>query len=70
MFCCRIRHIPCIGVHGRRDFVCPVGTAFDLASAWPEMELYIIPEAGHSMYHPGIRHELLEATDKMKSLEQ
>ncbi len=38
-----IRHIPCIGVQGRLDFVCPPQTAYDLHLAWPEMELLIVP---------------------------
>lgn len=66
---CRIRDIPCIGVHGRLDFVCPVQTAYELSAAWPEMELRVIPGAGHSMYDSGIIHQLVEATDRMKSLQ-
>lgn len=63
-----IRHIPCIAVQGRLDFVCPIKTAFDLHQAWPEMELRVVPGAGHSMYDPAIAHELLEATDRMRQL--
>jgi hypothetical protein len=55
-------------VHGRLDLVCPVKTAYELHLAWPEMELRIVPGAGHSMYQPGVVHELLEATDRMKRL--
>ncbi|GMH32333.1 hypothetical protein BSKO_00167 [Bryopsis sp. KO-2023] len=62
----RIRDIPCIGVQGRLDFVCPLRTAFDLSNAWPEMELHVIPMAGHSMYDAGVKHALIEATDRMK----
>jgi hypothetical protein len=39
----RIRHIPCIAVQGRLDFVTPVRTAYDLHRAWPEMELRVVP---------------------------
>jgi proline iminopeptidase len=66
----RIRHIPCIAVHGQMDFVCPPTTAVDLSSAWPEMELRLVPGAGHSMYDPAITHELLSATDRMRALRQ
>jgi len=38
-----IRHIPCIAVQGRLDFVTPVRTAYDLHCAWPEMELRVVP---------------------------
>ena len=64
----RIRHIPCIAVQGRLDFVTPVKTAFDLHCAWPEMQLRVVPDCGHSMYDAGIKHHLLEATDCMKAL--
>ena len=63
-----IQHIPCIAVQGRLDFVCPIKTAFDLHQAWPEMELRVVPGAGHSMYDPAVAHELLEATDRMRQL--
>ena len=61
-----IRHIPCIAIQGRLDYVCPVNTAYDLHCAWPEMELRIVPNAGHSMYDDSITHELLEATDRLR----
>ena len=63
-----MRHIPCIAVQGRMDFVTPVKTAFDLHCTWPEMQLRVVPDAGHSMYDDGIQHHLLEATDCMKAL--
>ncbi|KAL0026450.1 hypothetical protein WJX79_010832 [Trebouxia sp. C0005] len=62
----QVRHIPCIAVQGRLDYVCPVVTAYDLHCEWPEMELRVVPNAGHSMYDSGITHELLEATDRLR----
>lgn len=56
----RVRDIPCIAVQGRLDFVCPVRTAWDLHTVWPEMELQVVPGAGHSMYDPGITSQLVE----------
>ena len=53
----------CIAVHGGADEICPVDTALDLAEAWPELELRIPLNAGHSMYGALIRHELITATD-------
>lgn len=61
----RIRHIPCIAVQGGNDPICPPDTALDLSSTWPEMELRIPLQAGHSMYDPAITHELIEATDRL-----
>lgn len=61
----RIRHIPTVAVHGRQDVVCPIRTAWDLHSAWPEMELQVAPGSGHSMYEPAVTHCLLNATDRM-----
>jgi proline iminopeptidase len=60
----RIRHIPAVIVQGRYDVVCPVRTAWDLHTAWPEADLRITPDAGHSAFEAGIVHELVEATDR------
>eukprot|EP00897_Mesotaenium_endlicherianum_P008148 jgi/Mesen1/7361/ME000381S06600 len=64
----RIRHVPGVIVQGRFDFVCPLQNAFDLHRAWPQAHLRVVPNAGHSMYEPGIIHELVCATDKFKTL--
>lgn len=64
----QIKQIPCIAVQGRLDYVCPVVTAYDLHCAWPEMELRVVPGAGHSMYDDAIKHELLDATDRLRKL--
>jgi proline iminopeptidase len=34
-----------------------------LQQAWPEAELRMVPDAGHSAFEPGIVHELIVATD-------
>ncbi len=60
----RIRHIPGVIVQGRYDVVCPVKSAWDLHAVWPESELSIVPDAGHSASEPGIIHELVGATDR------
>jgi len=59
----KIRHIPAVIVQGRYDVVCPAQSAYELASAWPEARLVMVPDAGHSAYEPGIVHELISATD-------
>lgn len=60
----RIRHIPAVIVHGRYDVVCPLRNAWDLHRAWPEADLRIVPDAGHSAFEAGNRDELLAATDR------
>jgi proline iminopeptidase len=60
----RIRVIPAVIVQGRYDVVCPIRSAWDLYRAWPEAELRIIPDAGHSISEPGIIDALVRATDK------
>lgn len=62
------RQIPCIAMHGRNDLVCPISTAYDLHQAWPEMELQVVPGAGHSQYDPRITHSLVTATSRMAGL--
>jgi proline iminopeptidase len=58
----RLKDIPGIIVHGRYDVVTPVKIAFDLARAWPEADLRVVPDSGHAMSEPGIVHELIAAT--------
>ena len=60
----RIRSIPGVIVQGRYDVVCPIMSAWELHRAWPEAELKIIPDAGHSISEPGIIDALVEATDR------
>jgi proline iminopeptidase len=63
-----IRHLPGIIVQGRYDMVCPVRSADELARAWPEAKYVVVPDAGHSAMEPGIREQLVLATDQMKRL--
>lgn len=63
----RIRHIPAVIVQGRYDVVCPMRSAWDLHRAWPEAELRIVPDAGHSAFEAGNTHELIRATDRFAS---
>ena len=62
----KIRGIPGVIVQGRYDIVCPVLSAWDLHRAWPEAELKIIADAGHSVTEPGIISALIEATDRFR----
>jgi proline iminopeptidase len=60
----RIRSIPAVIVQGRYDVVCPLMSAWELHRAWPEAQLHIIPDAGHSISEPGIIDALVTATDQ------
>ncbi|HUQ53838.1 MAG TPA: prolyl aminopeptidase [Gammaproteobacteria bacterium] len=60
----KIRKIPGVIVHGRYDVVCPIDTAWELHRRWPEADLRIVRDAGHSAYEPGITAELIAATDR------
>ncbi len=64
----KIRHIPGVIIHGRYDIVCPVIQAWDLHKAWPEADLHIIPDAGHSIFEDGIKNKILEYTDRFSNL--
>ena len=61
-----IRHLPAVIVQGRYDMVCPIRSADELARAWPEAEYVIVPDAGHSAMEPGIREQLVLATERLK----
>jgi proline iminopeptidase len=60
----RLRDIPGVIVQGRYDITCPAQSAWDLHRAWPEAEFRLVEGAGHSQSEPGIRHELVAATDR------
>jgi proline iminopeptidase len=64
------RGIPSVIVQGRYDVVCPIMSAWELHRAWPQAELKIIPDAGHSISEPGIVAALIEATDNFGRLSQ
>lgn len=61
----RMRAIPCRIAQGRYDMCTPMTTAWELKQRWPEAELEIIPDAGHSSLEPGIVDALIRATDWM-----
>ncbi|EJD54055.1 prolyl aminopeptidase serine peptidase [Auricularia subglabra TFB-10046 SS5] len=64
----KIRHIPGVIVQGRYDVICPAKSAWDLHRAWPEAELHIVPDAGHSARETGMTKLLVEAADKFADL--
>lgn len=62
----KIRHIPTVIAQGRYDVVCPARSAWDLHRAFPESELYIVPDAGHAAGEVGIRSKLVQFTDRFR----
>ncbi len=59
----KLKEIPGFIVHGRYDVVCPLKQAYDLHLSWPEANLCIAPNSGHSATEPEIVDALIEATD-------
>jgi len=53
-------------VQGRFDVVCPARSAWDLKKAFPEADLKIVADSGHTAMDPGNLHELVMATEKFK----
>ncbi|MEM6838742.1 MAG: prolyl aminopeptidase [Cyanobacteria bacterium P01_C01_bin.120] len=64
----RLKSIPGVIVQGRYDVVCPMKTAWELHRAWPEADLIVVPDAGHSATESGIIHALVEASDRFAVL--
>ena len=59
----KLRGIPGVIVQGRHDSCTPPVAAWRLKQAWPEVELNIIPDAGHLFSEPGNLDGLVRATD-------
>jgi len=66
----RLQGLPAVIVQGRYDVICPMVTADQLARAWPEASLRIVPDGGHSALDPGILRALVAATDGLRPLLQ
>ena len=64
----KLRGIPGVIVQGRHDTCTPPVAAWKLKKAWPEVDLNIIPDAGHLFNEPGILDGLVRATDKFASM--
>jgi proline iminopeptidase len=59
----RLDGIPGVLLHGRFDLGSPLGTAWELAEAWPEAQLVVVGDSGHTG-SDAMRHELLAVTDR------
>lgn len=60
-----IKTIPTKVIHGRYDIVCPLQQSWELKQAWPEIELRILPLAGHAAGEPAMIDALVAATDEL-----
>jgi proline iminopeptidase len=56
--------IPGVLVTGRLDLGAPVRGAWELAHAWPDAELIVVPNAGHSAGDIGMYEAIRTATDR------
>jgi proline iminopeptidase len=59
----KLQDIPGVIVHGRYDVVCPLQSAWDLHQAWPQAQLNVVADAGHSASEAGTTAALVAATD-------
>jgi proline iminopeptidase len=62
----RLAGIPGVLLHGRHDLSSPVVTAWELAQAWRDAELVVVPDSGHSGSDT-FRRLAVEATDRFAS---
>lgn len=58
-----LANIPGTIIHGRYDMICPLDNAYTLSKAWPQADLDIIRNAGHSSSEAGITDALISATN-------
>ncbi|PJE80969.1 Proline iminopeptidase [invertebrate metagenome] len=56
--------IPATVIHGRYDMVCPLDNALSLVDRWPQAELQVIRDAGHSSAESSIIDAIVRTTDQ------
>jgi len=64
----KLKGIAGVIVQGRHDTCTPPIAAWKLKQAWPDVELNIIPDAGHLFSEPGNLDALVRATDRFAGL--
>ena len=57
--------IPGVIIHGRLDLGSPLSTAWELARAWPDAELVVVGDSGHTG-SDAMRDAALAATERFK----
>jgi proline iminopeptidase len=63
----RLAGIPGVLMHGRFDLGSPLGTAWELARAWPGAGLVVIADSGH-MGSNASREKILETTERFAAV--
>jgi proline iminopeptidase len=63
----KLAGLPGIIVQGRYDLLCPPSTSQALAARWPDAEIRIVEDAGHTLYDPGVRNAVMKAIADMAS---
>lgn len=53
-------------IQGRFDVNAPLVAAWELAHAWPDSELVVVENAGHSGADPGMTEALVAALDRFR----
>lgn len=61
----RLAGIPGVLIHGRLDLGSPVVTAWELARSWPDAQLVVVGDSGHTGSDT-MRTEALAATDRFR----
>jgi proline iminopeptidase len=62
----RLAGIPGVLIHGRLDLGAPLGTAWELAKAWPDAQLVVVDDSGHTG-SDSMKAEILKALDTAAS---
>lgn len=60
-----IKDIPATIIHGRYDVICPLDNATELHKHWPNSQLQIVRDAGHSSLEPSITDALIKACNTL-----
>jgi proline iminopeptidase len=66
----KLAGIPGILIHGRLDLTGPPITAYKLAQAWPDAELTILPDTGHTSADATLVDAIVTATDRLAASSQ
>jgi len=61
----RIQEIPCIIIHGQKDFMCPIESSFTLAQALPKAEFIRLPNSTHLAHGEEMIDALVSASDSI-----
>ena len=64
----RLPPVPVSIVHGSRDLVCPVASAWELHRTVPGSRLTLVPEAGHLASEPAMIDALVGETDRLREI--